>query len=176
MRTRRISAVLAALSVSLLGGGAIAVASAVSSTPGPQVVIPARNGSDAKASSKSTSTKPAGSDDPANHDRGDDSTKAVPKPQPTTRPAGSDDPANHDVGDDHSTDVPGTTTPDDGSHDGTTPTTVVDDNGGHGTDDGAGHDVGDDHGGTSGSGSDSSGSDSSGSGSGSDGSGHGSDG
>ena len=136
MRTRRISAVLAALSVSLLGGGAIAVASAVSSTPGPQVVIPARNGSDAKASSKSMSTKPqpttrtAGSDDPANHDLGDDSTKAAPKPQPTTMPA------NHDLGDDHSTDVPGTTTPDDSGHDGTTPTTVVDDNGGHGTDDG----------------------------------------
>jgi hypothetical protein len=45
MRTRRISGALAALSIPLLAGGAIAVASAVSSTPGPQVVIPAKTSS-----------------------------------------------------------------------------------------------------------------------------------
>jgi hypothetical protein len=146
MRTRRLSAVLAALSIPLLGGGAFAVAGAVSTQPKPQVIIPSRT-------SSVSSTSARGHDDPATHDANDDHGKD--KSGPTTSNSPGDDPAGHDRSattvDDHGHDgTTGTTTPDDHGHDGTpvtTGTTIPDD---HGHDPVTVTTTPDDHGGKSG--------------------------
>ena len=132
MRTRRLSAVLAALSIPLLGGGAFAVASAVSTQPRPQVIIPSRTSSDSPASGR-------GHDDPANHDANHaanhDAKDDHGKDKPGLTTSSSDDPTGHDRStttvDDHGHDAAtATTTPDDHGHDGT-PVTTPDDHGGN---------------------------------------------
>jgi hypothetical protein len=153
MRTRRFSVALAALSIPLLAGSAFAVANSVSTTPGPQVIIPSRTSSNTPTTARhanrgpgnansvgttSTTADDNGHDGPghdANDDRGHDGTTV------TTTP------------DDRGDDGPGHDANDDRGHDGTTPTTVTttpDDHGhdgpGHdGGDDGSGHDGGDDN-------------------------------
>jgi hypothetical protein len=73
-----VTAALATAGVRMPGGLALTAAWANSTTPSPQVVIPA-------------SQQSRGSDDPATHDAGDDKGGAT---------ATSDDPATHDAGDD----------------------------------------------------------------------------
>jgi hypothetical protein len=122
MRTRRFSVALAALSIPFLAGSAFAVANSVSSTPGPQVIIPSRTSSNTPTTAQHAS-RGTGKDDPAGHD-----TTADTKARTT---AGT-------TPDDHGRDVAGHDATDDQGHDATTPTSV--------SDDGPGHDANDDQG------------------------------
>ena len=144
MRTRRFSVALAALSIPLLAGSAFAVANSVSTTPGPQVIIPSRTsanspttahqarhrGTDERAGHDTTTTGTAPDDhgnDGAGHDVNDDRGH-----DGTTSTTVSNDGPGHDVNDDHG---------DDGTTSTTMTTTTTPDNSGHdGTDDGSGHD------------------------------------
>jgi hypothetical protein len=125
MKKRIATIAVGLLSVPVLGGIAYGAAHAVSATPAPQQIFPV------------SSSKPAGADDPVNHDAGDDH--------------GVDDPATHDVGDDHGGVTTTTSAPS------TTATTLHDAGDDHGVDDPATHDVGDDHSGNGSGRSDNSG-------------------
>src|SRR5436305_5636866 len=85
MRTRPLmTTALATAALVLVGGGALAAAHSVSTTPDPQVVIPS-----------SVSTSRHGSDDPVTHDATDDKGGSR-----ATTTNGSDDPVSHDATDD----------------------------------------------------------------------------
>ena len=146
MRTRRFSVALAALSIPLLAGSAFAVANSVSTTPGPQVIIPSRTSAHTAKTAHHANRVPAnatvnvnatsttvddhGNDGPghdANDDRGHDATTST--TVTTTPGANGNDGPGHDLGDDHGDD--GTVT--------TTATTTPDDHGNDGSGDDSGH-------------------------------------
>src|SRR5450755_3377734 len=120
MRTRRFSVALAALSIPLLAGSAFAVANSVSTTPGPQVIIPSRTSSNTPTTARHAN-------------RGPGNANSVGMTSTTADDNGHDVPGH---------DVPGHDANDDRGHEGTTVTTTPDRHG----NDGPGHHANDDHG------------------------------
>jgi hypothetical protein len=120
MNRRLVSVLLAASSMTVLTGAAVALGNSVSTTPAPAFVRSAESG---------LSGDDHGSDDPATHDLGDDDGSDG---------NGADDPATHDLGDDHGGSASLTTST-------STPSTTVTTTAG-GADDPASHDAGDDGG------------------------------